>query len=443
MLISDDPCGKQVSYVSLVFYLFFQLQMKKYCNYRALTREGGGTYGDVFSATNTKGETVIIKKIKTGSGGVKYPIELDVVTRFNHPNIMHVMEVLDNCDNNQTIGIVMKKALGTMYDVRSLDENGMIKVAFQLAKALQVLHENHVLHLDIKPGNILIFHSLDNPVVTVTDFGLSMYNYGHPNDTFGHGTAQYRAPELSEYNNPDGVYTFSPPNDIWSLGITLAEHFFRDFNPQFGLDFDRLEATAPRLTPLIRRMLQVTPSRRPTARQILEDPLFTGLVPYSGFLTEFPRVVAPVGRTPMALRQRLLRYNVTPEAYIIAVEMYHRLSSLYQTISGDPIEGEEVLDTVIFIAIKLCGKYHRDFNFLTSLVILRRLEKLIYRGLGYILHDSRLLDSITNESQLPEVSKILKEYPRLEGFVALRPGDGRGFRNTPSETNLLRVPSTR
>ncbi len=127
-------------------------------------------------------------------------------------------------------GMTLGELLRTHRRDLSLD---MIAAIFEgVAHALDVAHENRVLHLDIKPDNILINHQ---GVVKVSDFGLSRLSgragFGHA----GGGTIGYMPPEQMRMQPLDGRC------DEWALASMTYEMISGD-NPFFAPDLPRAEA---------------------------------------------------------------------------------------------------------------------------------------------------------------------------------------------------------
>jgi NIMA (never in mitosis gene a)-related kinase len=101
---------------------------------------------------------------------------------------------------------------------KSLPEELIWTIFVQILSALKYLHENRIIHRDIKSSNILITSS---NVVKLADFGLAKL-LPSKNDEFEHinstqGSLYYLSPEEAG-NNP-----YSYPIDIWSLGVVLYE----------------------------------------------------------------------------------------------------------------------------------------------------------------------------------------------------------------------------
>ena len=93
----------------------------------------------------------------------------------------------------------------------------MIKYVFkQIVLGVQYLHQNWILHRDLKPDNILINTFGE---VKLTDFGLAR-NFGTPERAMTKGvvTRWYRAPEIFF-----GATYYGEAVDVWSLGCMLAE----------------------------------------------------------------------------------------------------------------------------------------------------------------------------------------------------------------------------
>ncbi|MBO4307507.1 MAG: protein kinase [Bacteroidales bacterium] len=153
----------------------------------------------------------------------KFRREAENLSRMDHPSIV---KVLDLFDENGTTYYVMQYIDGESLDNYigrapngHLPEVEAVSILKQIGSALQYMHENLMLHLDVKPGNVM--RRSDGTVVLI-DFGLSkQYDAdGEPesSSTLGNGTRGYAPIEQSGYVQ-DG--TFPATLDIYALGGTL------------------------------------------------------------------------------------------------------------------------------------------------------------------------------------------------------------------------------
>lgn len=111
----------------------------------------------------------------------------------------------------------MKSLLETMREKKQVFLPGEIKcLMIQLLRAIGHLHDNWILHRDLKTSNLLLSH---NGILKVGDFGLAR-EYGSPLKPYTPivVTLWYRAPELLL-----GQKEYSTHIDVWSIGCILAE----------------------------------------------------------------------------------------------------------------------------------------------------------------------------------------------------------------------------
>lgn len=151
----------------------------------------------------------------------KFIKEAKTIARLDHPGIVRIHDVFEE---NGTAYYVMDyiegenlndlvKREGALPEARAL---GYIR---QVADALSYVHGKSIMHLDVKPSNILVRESDDKPILI--DFGTAkQYDAsGTQTSTTPIGLSVGYAPiELMEVG---GVKTFSPETDVYSLGATL------------------------------------------------------------------------------------------------------------------------------------------------------------------------------------------------------------------------------
>lgn len=214
--------------------------------YRIISVLGSGGFGITYLAEHElAGRKVCIKEffpkefynrddnsrsISLGSKGsakimdafkAKFLKEARTIARLNHPNIIHIHDVFEE---NNTAYYVMEyiegESLSSLVRTRgALAEAEAIKYVCAVAEALGYIHDRKIMHLDIKPANVMLRKEDDH--VVVIDFGLSKQYDEDGNQTSSTpvGISAGYAP-MEQYQQ-GGVKEFSPETDIYSLGATL------------------------------------------------------------------------------------------------------------------------------------------------------------------------------------------------------------------------------
>lgn len=194
----DVECNKKIAIKE-----FF---MKDSCNREETTNR-------VIVATKAKEEQVTRMK-------EKFMKEAHALLNMSHPNIVHVENAFEE---NATTYYVMDYIEGTSLNdiikvAGSLSEEKTLDYIMQIADALKYVHSLNRLHLDIKPGNIMIDK---NGKAILIDFGASkQYDEVTGENTstlLGINTTGY-APAEQSYR---GFVQFAPSTDIYALGATL------------------------------------------------------------------------------------------------------------------------------------------------------------------------------------------------------------------------------
>lgn len=175
---------------------------------------------------NSRGDDGSITGMSDGSlshnYALKFKKEAINLSHLEHPNIVRVT---DSFDENGTYYYVMDYIdgmnLNDYIKKYSPSEVTAIKIIKDVAKALEYMHEEkHMLHLDLKPGNIMRRNS-DGHIFLI-DFGLSKHYDGNgapeTSTTIGLGTAGY-APIEQANQAKNGE--FRPTIDVYALGATL------------------------------------------------------------------------------------------------------------------------------------------------------------------------------------------------------------------------------
>merc|ERR1719192_816260 len=204
--------------------------------FQCLNRIEEGTYGVVYRARDKRTQEIVaLKRLKMEREKEGFPItslrEINTLLISQHPNVVTVREIVVGSDINQ-IFIVMdfvehdlKGLMETMRKKKQIFLPGEVKCLMkQLLSAIHHLHDNWILHRDLKSSNLLLSH---NGILKVGDFGLAR-EYGSPLKAYTSivVTLWYRAPELLL-----GIKEYSTFIDVWSIGCIFGE--FLLMNPLF------------------------------------------------------------------------------------------------------------------------------------------------------------------------------------------------------------------
>lgn len=183
----------------------------------------------------------------------------------------HIVKVLETIEENDTVYYVMEYLSGGNLDQHILSHGKLscreaLDIAIQIGEALKCMHAQHMLHLDLKPLNVM--RGEDGHIVLI-DFGLSKCfgADGQPESStrIGQGTTGYAPIEQHSFNKADG---FMPTLDIYALGATLFKMLTGCVPPEAsvvlneGLPVDELSSAGvpPAVIALVERAMQ--PLRR-------------------------------------------------------------------------------------------------------------------------------------------------------------------------------------
>ncbi|XP_057548991.1 wee1-like protein kinase [Amaranthus tricolor] len=161
-------------------------------------------------------------------------------------------------------------SLFTYHSSCLLTEEEILKAFFQIARALQYIHERGITHLDVKPENIYV----KNGVYKLGDFGCAtLLDKTLPIEE---GDARYMPQEIlnEKHDHLDKV-------DIFSLGVSIYELLRGSSLLETG--YQLLREGKPPLLPnkslqlqnLLKVMMEPIPMRRPSAKQLVDNPIFS------------------------------------------------------------------------------------------------------------------------------------------------------------------------
>ncbi len=190
--------------------------------YEIMEKVGSGGMSDVYKAKCHKLNRFVAMKVlkpefcEDKSFVSKFRVEAQSAAGLTHPNIVNVYDV---GDDNGIYYIVMELIEGITLK-KYIEKKGRLQVkeavsiAVQVAQGIEAAHNNHIIHRDIKPQNIIISRE---GKVKVTDFGIAKAASANTINGNAMGSVHYISPEQAK-----GAY-IDEKSDIYSLGITLFE----------------------------------------------------------------------------------------------------------------------------------------------------------------------------------------------------------------------------
>jgi hypothetical protein len=191
--------------------------------YEILTQLGGGGMGLVFEARDpTLKRVVALKILRPGASedvAARFLVEAEAIARLVHPNIIPIH---DHARPGEVPFYTMPRAAGSLASRMAefqADPRAAVALMEKVARAVQHAHDHHVLHRDLKPGNILI-DAAGEPLVA--DFGLAKLLDAETDMTQTGallGTPSYMAPEQAS-GRLDRLGSWT---DVWALGVILYE----------------------------------------------------------------------------------------------------------------------------------------------------------------------------------------------------------------------------
>lgn len=190
--------------------------------YEILEQIGSGGMSEVYKARCHKlnrlvGIKVLKAEFTSDAGFVsKFKMEAQAAAGMSHPNIVNIYDVVDEGDLHCIVmelveGITLKNYIAKKGHLGVKESIG---IAIQVAQGIEAAHDQHIIHRDIKPQNMLI--SKDGKV-KVADFGIARAVSSQTMNSTVVGSVHYISPEQARGGFVDAR------TDIYSLGITMFE----------------------------------------------------------------------------------------------------------------------------------------------------------------------------------------------------------------------------
>ena len=252
-------------------------------DFRLLRAIGHGCASTVFDAVHIPSGIYCVVKVcmKTrlhSDEEHRFRREMNIHSGLNHPSILRFYAsfedrqafyiVMEHAEKGDLLNYIKRKYGGTMSlpDFRA-------RVLTPLLKALSYLHQQGIIHRDVKPENILV---VADGSVKLCDFGFSINSYDERPKSYV-GTLEYMAPEILEKK----THLFSEKLDIWSVGVLVYECLIGvspfHMATENGIVGAILEGTyiipsalTPEIVDFIKSCLHPNPDQRHTAKELLK-----------------------------------------------------------------------------------------------------------------------------------------------------------------------------
>ncbi|KDO27346.1 CAMKK/META protein kinase [Saprolegnia parasitica CBS 223.65] len=219
--------------------------------------------------------------------------EIAIMKKLNHPNVLRLFEVMDDPHVNKLFLVLEFMQLGDLLSFTKKTKPASTSdticapmldpelhgVALQVLHGLAYLHDQNIVHGDLKPQNLLIG---EQGIVKIADFGISQNLYGSKQQLLeSKGTPAFMSPEMCS-----GVQYSGQLADVWAVGATL--YMLKFGNPPFVAKttlqvFEKIQndpvvlpgAVDPALADFLHKIMTKDPSRRLALADALSHPWIT------------------------------------------------------------------------------------------------------------------------------------------------------------------------
>ena len=227
--------------------------------YEILSPISSGAMGAVYKARDTHEDRMVaVKRLLDTRQAARFEIEARLLSALDHPRVVEVAGYFqDDTGQYLVMDLVEGVDLGRMLKDAGnpgLPLQDAVEYVRQACEALQYVHEQHIVHRDVKPQNLI----LGGEGIVLVDFGVARELGEEDQGTVGIGTPRFMAPEIFAGGH------ISPRSDVFSLAATLWTLLVG--KPPVYADATKLTDTVPEVTPEFERTvaagLEMIPERR-------------------------------------------------------------------------------------------------------------------------------------------------------------------------------------
>jgi len=260
--------------------------------YEFKTELGRGAFSIVYLATQrATGQQFAVKVINKKDLGKDYEknlkMEVDILKKVNHPNIIALKELFDTPDK---LYLIMELVTGgelfdKIVEKGSYTESEASHLVHKIVSAVSYLHNLGIVHRDLKPENLLLKRADNDLEIAIADFGLSKIVGQQIMMQTACGTPSYVAPEVLDASGYDNAV------DMWSIGVityillcgfppfygdTVPEIFEQIMVAKFEYPEEYWGGISKEAKNFIEKLLVVEPTKRLSAIEALKHPWLAG-----------------------------------------------------------------------------------------------------------------------------------------------------------------------
>jgi serine/threonine protein kinase len=401
---------------------------------------GKGAFSKVYKITDKNQEEYIFKYAASN-----FCNEIDILTTLISPNILHMSKLLSpiECKYIPRFALIFKQ-YSDLKEYFGSTQEIKIKLIRDIALGIKFLHENNILHLDIKPANVVV----GDTTAKLIDFGFSRRcENGLFQSLDLNGTMNYLPPEAIEGHMAGGYLSYYTKNDIYSFGILSLvmlngekeltkyfTHFTKIKQNKKLLDsiieakqklFFDLESSDDPNREFLSKCINVISTDRPEMTVILEDDFFTEKYFYPCEVRKGSYSKGGERNTIMEIAKMFLHQEFlgSVKTLFLAVDLYMRLP--------EEMIRAQITITCVVIALRMVdNKFPK--------VAIDKTEVEIITYLGGLLYCNPWYEKCKNIEDLKNVYINIFMNPRLYNTDYVLPLGAPGDKNI-TVTNFFEI----